>query len=228
MSAYSALCLGVAALLLWSGCASPAPAASAPVARGDLLTAVAVDGAQQVEPFATLPIDDQRGALVLGQLPWQEIGHRPAFKLGEQPWAVLSFDEERDSFPTILWAGVIPYQPQATGVMGVVSVGGEGSYAQLCAAFYSLSERAWALRGCVEPPYHMIEFAGFGFEPARVEVLADGTQLELPARYVMRFALDDCADCGVALGVYEYESDDEGRSWRLSRKPPTQLLQRAD
>ncbi len=66
--------------------------------------------------------------------------------------------------------------------------------------------RTWLLHATIPKPHHT----------ARCVSLSTNSVLN-PMRLVI--AQDDCADCGAALGLYTFTSDDLGRTWHLVSSP---------
>lgn len=201
------ICACVAFLVC--GCAPPAAAPPraaqekravepAPTKAQDVIIARAMSPASQLAPFKVLQASSRRLELV--QYEEHVLHHRAAVTLEDGRLGVFRFSDDDESLPTHRWEAAIN---GTLGVVGVISLGGEGSVAAFQVVRFDETSGRWVAGARLEPPYHMSDLMRL--------TVKDGA-LQLMIRVI------DCADCGLE-GDYLYQSADHGQSWRLMSAP---------
>lgn len=98
------------------------------------------------------------------------------------------------------WVGIAALKDT---VVGVLDWQVESSGEELTLLVTSDRGRSWTRLPAIKKPHYLASFKSL--------------ELKSPKHWVLKIALDDCADCGVKLGVRTYESRDAGAHWTLTR-----------
>lgn len=205
MSGANRLVISAVAYVLVCGCA---PHATAPPTQravevmepvGSALHARVMPPDAELEPFKVVHTSRRRVTLV--QHNEHVLHQRAAVVLEDGRLGVFRFSDHDESLPTHRWEAAIH---SAMGVVGVISLGGEGSVAVLQVVRFDEPSGRWVALGQLEPPYHMSELVRL------VAIREDALLLEVK--------VEDCSGCGLE-GDYVYQSVDRGQSWRLLGAP---------
>ena len=195
------------------GCAQPAAPTRAQAAQAEASTqapqealptdealiAQTIPAASQLQSFKVLQASSRRLALM--QHREHVHHHRAAVVLEDGRLGVFRFSDDDESLPQHRWEAAIN---APLGVVGVISLGGEGSIAAFQVVRFDETSGRWLALEQLKPPYHMCDLV-------RLTTTKDGA-------LALKLHVDDCAGCGLE-GDYIYQSTDHGQSWSLLSSP---------
>jgi len=122
----------------------------------------------------------------------------PAVRVGADAF-LLDLRVDPTETPTFGWRMAKVLADRRT-VIGVIESVVEGPGDELHVVVSTDGGRHWIRKGTVKKPHYFAELRGLEIDDAK--------------RFRLVVALDDCADCGVTLGTYVYETSDGGEVWR--------------
>lgn len=191
------------------GCAQPATPPSSPLVEveaakpattsEEVIIAQAMPEASQLQSFKVLQASSRR--LDFMQHREHVHHHRAAVVLEDGRLGVFRFSDDDESLPQHRWEAAIN---APLGVVGVISLGGEGSIAAFQVVRFDETSGRWLALEQLKPPYHMCDLV-------RLTTTKDGA-------LVLTVHVDDCAGCGLE-GDYVYQSTDHGQRWSLLSSP---------
>jgi len=122
----------------------------------------------------------------------------PAVRVGADAFLLDLRDNPTDT-PTFGWRIAKVLADRRT-VIGVIESVVEGPGHELHVVVSSDGGRRWIRRGTVQKPHYLAVLRALEIDDAQ--------------RFRLVVALDDCADCGVSVGTYAYETRDGGATWK--------------